>query len=141
MGCIFYFIGAFFIGGGFYVGGTQNIITGLIVGIVFIALGHEIQPHDGAAFRRKAHAHAQIISDTQIQINNLDDVDVSTLDRWHVSMLKVRTRMGNGTWVWEFDKPMGPMGTQSEQEMYMREAVDSINTYIDNYINPAKDKS
>lgn len=141
MGCIFFGIGAFFIFGGFYVGGFHGIATGLVIGGIFIGLGFQLMPHDGGAVRRKNHAHARIISDTQIQIDNLDDVDVSNLDRWHVSMLKVRTRKGHGTWVYTFDKPMGPMGTQSEQEMYMREAVDSINSFIDKYVNPEKDRA
>lgn len=117
-------------------------ISCVLVVVLIIVLAIEFRPHREykGGHRRKAHSRARIINDAQIEITNLDDVNQREMDNWHVSMLKSRTRIGNGTWIYTFDKPMGPMGTRGEQEMYMREAEDSLNGFIDRYINPVKDE-
>lgn len=105
-------------------------VSCVLVIILFLALAREFRPYReyNGGHRRKAHSRARIINDTQIEITNLDDVNQREMDNWHVSMLKVRTRVGNGKWIYTFDKPMD-----------MREAENSLNGFIDRYINPVKD--
>lgn len=127
------------------------LVVGMVISGFCILLaqfgGDKIQKYkDGTyhyerwSYRNRNHSSAKIISDTQIQVTNLDDVDKANMDRWHVSMLKVRTNMGHGVWIYEFDKPMGVLGTESEQMMYMREAEASLNDHIDTFVNPEKDR-
>ena len=120
----------------------------LIASVVISKMPHK-------AHRIKEHAYARLLwkktpagvpYTNQIEINNLDSGNVAQMhsdSNLHWSSLCGRTNKGSGKWVWEF----AAMGisqydpTDSVHIGYMYDAEDRINSYLEQIINPIKDRS
>jgi hypothetical protein len=126
---------------------------GIVAVLVLALLGGVVKSFGGySAHRRKEHASARIVYDRDggsntIEIINLDDVDIAEFPHhrevnW--SSLKARVNHGGGKWVWVFQY-MGDSRTNEDMSdpyhlMYMRDAEKTLNVFLKQVINPAKDR-
>lgn len=133
------------------------IVGALVVAVITVSIIRNFGGYHG--HRRKSHAAARILWDgdcaSEIEITNLDDMDVSELSHdvnW--SSLAARINMRGGRWVWKFNY-MGDRRyygrTANEQyamemsdpvhQMNMRDTLNYINSYLEQVINPMKDRA
>lgn len=119
--------------GDFFEAGEIGIVAVLLIVVLFFV----VKSFGGyKAHRRHEHAFAGIVPGphNQIAVFNLDDVDVAELGHnWNYSNNIGRTNLGDGTWVYTFQDEA------DEEEMRMTEA--NLNSFLDQVINPAKDRS
>ena len=133
---ILYIVGGFLVYGSVFAGGG---ISGFLGGVTILAFAWVLTPHEfSGGHRRHNHAHATQLDEYRIQVDNLDDVDMQEFSQYLMSSMKIKERTHQGgTWIFHFQR----QGVRDDEHpMYMRNAVKDMNVFLNQVINPGKDK-